>query len=72
MKVDMSPEAIATRLKRVSQLRDLCLSLGKAKLIGPHQQGKESIQGDISGNEISLQDQQDIEGSTESHNHSAT
>jgi hypothetical protein len=31
MKVDMSPQAIATRLKRVSQLRRLCLSLAKAK-----------------------------------------
>ena len=33
MKVDMSPKAISTRLKRASQLRDLCLSLGKAKLL---------------------------------------
>jgi hypothetical protein len=31
-KVDMSPEAIAVRLKRVSQLRRLGLSLQKAKL----------------------------------------
>ena len=31
MKVDMSAQAIALRLKLVSQLRDLCLSLGKAK-----------------------------------------
>ncbi len=31
-RVDMSSEAIATRLKRVSQLRRLCLSLGKAKI----------------------------------------
>ena len=31
-KVDMSSEAIATRLKRVSQLRRLCLSLGKARI----------------------------------------
>jgi hypothetical protein len=31
MKVDMSAQAIATRLKRVSQLRRLCLSLAKAK-----------------------------------------
>jgi hypothetical protein len=30
--VDMSSEAIATRLKRVSQLRRLCLSLGKARI----------------------------------------
>ena len=29
--IDMSGEAIATRLRRVSQLRRLCLSLGKAR-----------------------------------------
>lgn len=34
-KVDMSAKAITTRLKRASQLRDLCLSLGKAKFIQP-------------------------------------
>ena len=28
-KVDMSPEAITARLKRIEQLRRLCLSLGK-------------------------------------------
>jgi len=33
MKVDMSPKAITVRLKRASQLRKLCLSLGKAKPI---------------------------------------
>lgn len=31
MKIDMSPKAVTTRLKRVSQLRRLCLSLAKAK-----------------------------------------
>jgi hypothetical protein len=31
MKTDLSTKAIATRLRRVSQLRRLCLSLGKAK-----------------------------------------
>jgi hypothetical protein len=31
-KVDMSPEAITTRLKRISQLRRLGLLLRKAKL----------------------------------------
>jgi hypothetical protein len=36
MKVDMSPAAITTRLKRVSQLRRLTLALGKATpLAGP-------------------------------------
>ena len=28
-KVDMSPKAITARLKRIEQLRRLCLSLGK-------------------------------------------
>jgi hypothetical protein len=30
MKVDMSPHAVTVRLIRVSQLRRLCLALGKA------------------------------------------
>ncbi|MCX5896299.1 MAG: hypothetical protein NTZ51_10775 [Proteobacteria bacterium] len=34
MKVDMSPHAITVRLRRVSQLRRLCLSLGKARFAG--------------------------------------
>ena len=33
MKVDMSPAAVTLRLKRVSQLRRLCLALGKAKVV---------------------------------------
>jgi hypothetical protein len=33
MSVDLSAQGITTRLKRVSQLRQLCLSLGKAKLV---------------------------------------
>ena len=33
VKVDMSAHAVTVRLKRVSQLRRLCLSLGKAELI---------------------------------------
>ena len=31
MKVDMSAEAVTIRLKRASQLRRLCLELGKMK-----------------------------------------
>lgn len=31
MKVDMSEKAVSTRLIRTSQLRNLCLSLSKAK-----------------------------------------
>jgi hypothetical protein len=37
MKVDMSPEAVTIRLKRVSQLRRLCLELGKMKPVAPTQ-----------------------------------
>jgi hypothetical protein len=33
MKVDMSPAAVTLRLKQVSQLRRLCLALGKAKVL---------------------------------------
>jgi hypothetical protein len=33
MKVNMSSQAVACRLRRVSQLRRLCLSLGKAKAV---------------------------------------
>jgi hypothetical protein len=33
MKVDMSPSAVTWRLKQVSQLRRLCLALGKAKVV---------------------------------------
>ncbi len=34
-KVDMSAKAVTARLKRVSQLRRLCLSLGAAKINQP-------------------------------------
>jgi hypothetical protein len=33
--VDYSDKAISTRIRQASQLRKLCLSLGKAKLIPP-------------------------------------
>lgn len=35
MSVDMSPAAVTVRLKRVSQLRRLCLALGKAVPVSP-------------------------------------
>lgn len=35
MKVDMSASAVTVRLKRVSQLRRLCLALGKATPVPP-------------------------------------
>jgi hypothetical protein len=34
LKVDMSAAGVTTRLKRVSQLRRLCLSLAAAKIVG--------------------------------------
>lgn len=34
LKVDMSSAAVTTRLKRVAQLRKLCLSLATAKIDG--------------------------------------
>ena len=39
-KIDMSAAAVTTRLKRVSQLRRLCLSLQRAKI--NHQKEKET------------------------------
>ena len=33
MKVDMGPKAVTARLRRVSQLRRLCLSLGKGVFV---------------------------------------
>jgi hypothetical protein len=37
MKIDMSPPAVTSRLKRASQLRRLCLALGKATVVpAPH------------------------------------
>ncbi len=42
MKVDMSPKAVSVRLKLVSQLRRLCLSLAKAKPVQKEQQNKKS------------------------------
>jgi hypothetical protein len=33
MKADMSSAAVTRRLKQVSQLRRLCLALGKAKIV---------------------------------------
>jgi hypothetical protein len=35
MRVDMSSKAITKRLRQVSELRDLCLSLMKAKILTP-------------------------------------
>jgi hypothetical protein len=53
--VDMSAHAVTVRLKRVSQLRRLCLSLGKAELIEertePHETGTESLKNNQSDSE---------------------
>lgn len=35
MTVDMSAQAVTLRLKRASQLRSLCLSLGRARKAAP-------------------------------------
>jgi hypothetical protein len=35
MKVDMSSNAVTVRLKRVSQMRRLCLALGRGKPVPP-------------------------------------
>lgn len=43
-KVDMSEAAILRRLKRVDQLRELCLSLMKAKRISDEKVKKEKKQ----------------------------
>jgi hypothetical protein len=40
-KVDMSAAAVTTRLKRVSQLRRLCLSLAAAKIVGEEERKTE-------------------------------
>jgi hypothetical protein len=44
--VDMSDKAVSDRLKRVSQLRRLCLSLQKAKLPVEHNATKSNTQRD--------------------------
>ncbi len=40
MKVDISPKAVSVRLKRVSQLRRLCLSLAKSKPVPQKEMGR--------------------------------
>jgi hypothetical protein len=40
IKIDMSPKAISNRLKLVSQLRRLCLSLAKAKPVSKKEGNK--------------------------------
>jgi hypothetical protein len=49
IKVDMSAEAVTTRLKRVSQLRRLGLSLKKAKI----KRDGDKIEGDKRRNNLS-------------------
>ncbi|HAF15421.1 MAG TPA: hypothetical protein DHU55_14050 [Blastocatellia bacterium] len=50
-KVDMSAEAVTTRLKRVSQLRRLGLSLQKAKI---KRRDKDKTEADKPRNDLSL------------------
>ena len=42
-KVDMSEQAILRRLKTVDQLRELCLSLMKAKKVSDEKSGKNKL-----------------------------
>ena len=42
-KVDMSAKAVTARLRRVSELRRLCLSLQKAKLLSPGEKGDPKV-----------------------------
>ena len=42
MKTDMSPRAVTTRLRRASQLRRLCVSLGKARSVDSGGSDKET------------------------------
>lgn len=44
MKIDMSPKAVDTRIKRVAQLRNLCLELGKCKPCEPGAKNPSGIQ----------------------------
>jgi hypothetical protein len=48
-KVDMSSEAITSRLKTVDQLRELCLSLMKAKKISDEKKKKAEAEGKKEG-----------------------
>ena len=50
MKVDMSPQAVTTRLRRASQLRRLCVALGKARPVGlgrSREVAKANVQSDL-------------------------
>jgi hypothetical protein len=45
MPVDMSPEAIAARLRQWAELTELCISLGKAKPMGQAKDEPEPVAG---------------------------
>ncbi len=47
LKADMSPQAIDRRLREVSQLRALCLSLQKAKHLGKYTEVKPLEETDV-------------------------
>jgi hypothetical protein len=56
MKVDMSAKAVTARLKRVLQLRRLCLSLAKAKPVPPQKKGRmEKKEIEIGGGNITCE-----------------
>lgn len=48
MSIDMSPQAVTARLKLTSQLRHLCLALGKTRRPEPAQSGFGNNEGSAS------------------------
>ena len=56
MKCDMSPGAIDTRLKRVSELRRMCLALNKSRFLAkkniPNAVGAQKYTGDDNKSEV--------------------
>lgn len=59
LNVDMSPTAVTLRLKRVAQLRRLCLELGRMKPLTDEDRNTESIDHDMRSN-AEAQDRGDI------------
>jgi hypothetical protein len=50
-KIDMSAKAVTARLKRIEQLRRLCLSLGKATFPASKEKEPEKSVGRVKGRE---------------------
>lgn len=58
MKTDMSPEAVTARLKLASQLRRLCLSLGRAKRENGKASEEETLNRSIQLKEFSMKQEE--------------